>query len=459
MPKDLKSFLSQIEKDYPGEFLRVSRVVDPNQHEVSAVLEHLDRKGECPIVFFQRPLALNGQVSQFPLVYNVFGPRERCATAINFPREQSKMPLSIEFARREKQRIKPQVIRKGEAPVKEVVVRDVDLTILPMACYHEMDVGPYLVMTCIMKDPETGVYDVSFCKNLFLGPRRLTASITGPHLTRIHEAYEALGRRAPIAIVLGHHPAFYLGACAITDFLSEDYETIGAFLEEPLRLVPSETWGEDFLVPADAEVIIEGEIPPGEREWMNPFGEISRTYQARALRPVVEVKAMTHRREAIMQGIFPGHEEHFNLGGIPKEGSLYNRLKEIDPGVKAVHFPHSGSSRMICYISMKKKQEGQAKRVALYPISFWGHQVQLSVVVDEDIDVFNEEEVIWSIVMNCRPSRDFEIIKNVRSMHAFNEKIAIDATRPLDVEVEPKSSVPKSALDKVVLSEWIEGYE
>jgi 2,5-furandicarboxylate decarboxylase 1 len=86
--------------------------------------------------------------------------------------------------------------------------------------------------------------------------------------------YEDRNLRAPVIVILGHHPAFYLSSCAMTAMGNNDYLTASAFLKEPLRLTPSTTWGEKFMVPADAEVIIEGEILPGVRQPQNPFGEI-----------------------------------------------------------------------------------------------------------------------------------------------------------------------------------------
>src|SRR5205085_1191568 len=129
---------------------------------------------------------------------------------------------------------------------------------------------------------------------------------------------------APFVHIIGHHPAFFLGALAMAPWANDDYATIGSFLGEPVRLTPSETWGTDFLVPADAEVIIEGEIPPHEREVVDPFGEVTRHYQAQCLRQALNVKAVTMRSNAIWQNIFSGHLGHWNLGSVPKEGSLYN---------------------------------------------------------------------------------------------------------------------------------------
>jgi UbiD family decarboxylase len=114
-----------------------------------------------------------------------------------------------------------------------------------------------------------------------VSPKRLTVSLQRKlhkHLLNILEKNEERNRETPVAIVIGHHPAFYLGAGALTTFGNDDYGTIGSFVGESLRLTPSETLGKDFLVPADAEMIVEGIIPPHSAEIENPYERVSRLF-------------------------------------------------------------------------------------------------------------------------------------------------------------------------------------
>ncbi|MBI3092520.1 MAG: UbiD family decarboxylase [Candidatus Tectomicrobia bacterium] len=456
MAKDLRSFLEDQQRCFPEEFLTIKKPVDPRNWDISAILEHLRRQGRFEITMFEQPLGMNGKPSPFRTLYNAFATRQRCADAIEFDREQWKMPLSEEFGRLEEQVVEPVTVAPGQAPVKEVVQRgeECDVGVFPGARYHHADIGPYFVMTMVLKDEEGGFYDISFAKNLYKGPRKVSASLTLPHLKRIFEQNEKKGKETPCIIVLGHHPAFYWGSLALTPFGNDDYRTVGAFLREPLRLTPSETWGSDFMVPADAEIVIEGVMPPGVREVQNPFGEISGHYQPQMLRPIVNVTAITHRHDAILQGVYPGHEAHYNLGAIPKEGSIYKTCKKLVPYVTAVHYPHSGCGRMSCYISIKKRQEGDAKRVGLVPL-VESAQMQLVVVVDDDIDVFNETEVIWAVITNAQPSRDWDIIKNIASIHSWTEKVVIDATEPLDIPFPERIKVPEQALERVKLADYL----
>jgi 2,5-furandicarboxylate decarboxylase 1 len=378
--KDLSGFIAKLRREYPQEIVEIDRPVRPDQFEVTALLEHLTKAKRFPLVLFRNCADLKGRAAGVPIATNVFARRERCALALDFPPEKSRMELSLHYSRLERQRMDPVTVPAAEAPVKEVVLSgdQIDLAALPIVRHFEMDLGAVLTMTACMRDPETGVYDVSFIKAFYKGPRKLGISIHTPHLERILSKYETMGRPAPIVYILGHHPAFSLGTLALTPYERDDYESIGAFLQEPMRLTPSTTWGDRFMVPADAEIVIEGEIPPGVREIVDPFGETTRHYQAQCLRQVMNVTALTRRREAILQDVFSGHEESWNLGSIPKEGGIYNSIQAKYGNVVAVHLPYSGVGRLSCYISLKKNREGQVKRAALLALN---ESVQTQVVV------------------------------------------------------------------------------
>jgi 2,5-furandicarboxylate decarboxylase 1 len=459
-PKSLASFLDQLRREQPAEVASVSRPIKPHSFEVTALLEHLAQRNDHSVLVCQQPEDMLGQPSAFPLVTNVFATRQRCADALEFPRNDHKLPLSLEFARRERQLVEPLVVDRGAAPVKQVVLRgdDIDLRRLPVVKHAEMDLMPTLTMACCMRDPDIGSYDVSFIKLFPKGPRVAGASIHSPHLERAKETYERRGERAPFICILGHHPAFYLGCLALTSYDTDDYATAGAFLGEPVRLVPSETWGDRFMVPADAEIIIEGELPPGETEIVDPFGDVTRQYQGQCARPRVEITAITHRRDAIMQDIFGGHRDHWTLGQLPKEGSVYNALQNRFGNVVSVHLPYSGCGRLACYVSIRKTKEGQGKAAALAALQeSWTFNVV--VAVDEDIDPFVEEDVLWAALTYTNPSRDVDLIHNLYTVFTTAmgyRKAVIDATRPLDVAFPAKLRVPPDAMERMRVEEWIQ---
>jgi 2,5-furandicarboxylate decarboxylase 1 len=460
--KSLGTFLKRLRVDRPADLLEVSRPVRSDRFEATAILEKMDQVRRYETVRFNRPTNLFGQPSAFPLVSNVFGTRERCAYALGLDPRKPGMELSLGYSELERHPIDPVVVGRSEAPIKDhVLVGDeADVRILPIVRHFEMDLGPVLTMAMVMPGRDGEYEDVSFIKGFYKNdPRRMVISIHTPHLERVLAEYERRDEPAPIVMILGHHPAFYLGALALAPYANRDYATIGSFMREPLRLVPSETWGERVMVPADAEILIEAEIAPGERGIADPFGEVTRLYQAQCLRPVGHVKAITHRRGAVMQDIFSGHQGHWNLGSLPKEGSLYNALQRKFGNIKAVALPHSGCARLACYISIHKTRPGQPKQVALAALNeSW--TFQLAVVVDEDIDVFNEPDVLWAMHTYVNPARDIDIVKNVgESVFTTcwqRSKVIVDATRPSDVAFASRFSIPADVMDSIDLGEWLE---
>ena len=459
MAKDLRAFLDKVKKDHPDNYATVEKPVDPANFDVTAILEHMTMKKKDPLVVFEKPKDLRGDVSDIQLVSNIFATRARCALTLDWPMDKCNHDLTMEFARLDRGRVKPEFIEKSAAPVKDIVLTngDTDLELLPVVKHYEMDLCPVLTMTSIMKDPDTGIYDVTFTKMFYKSAGRVAVSIHSPHLNRIVKKYEDRNEPAPMVYVVGHHPAFYLGSLALTPYESDDYESIGSFMREPLRLVESETWGKDFMVPADAEIVIEGVIPPGAKEVVDPFGEVTKHYQAQCLRQSFKTKAVTRRKNAIYQDIFSGHAGHWNLGAIPKEGSIYNNVNSKYGNVKAVHMPLSGVGRFNCYISIDKKREGDAMAVGLATL-LESYTINNVVVVDSDIDVFDEQQVIWAITTMVDPKRDISTVNNIWTQFttaAGYNKVVIDATQILGKAHPGRISIPASAMDRIKLEEWV----
>lgn len=461
---DVRTFLADLERESPADVVHVTAPVNPAAFEVTAVLQKLEDLGRFPLVQFDRPLALNGQPAGFPLITSLYATRERCARALGMRPEQATVGLSLEYARREAGRVPPVVIPRDEAPVKEVVEigEDADLRRLPIVRHHRMDGGPYVDMTPVMRDPVSGAYNVAFQRNQFKGPRKLGIHMSPRHNWQIARTHEQRGQCTPLAIVVGHHPAFYIGALNVSPFDADDYAVIGSVAGQPLRLTPSETWGEDFLVPADAEIVIEGEIPPNVREVEGPFGEFPGTYGPQRVRWVIDVKAITRRRHPYYQDTFVGHRDVSILGAFPKEGSLFNRIKAVLPRVKAVHLPTSGVGRFHCYISLDKRFEGepqQAALIALGNVDFLKHVV----VVDGDIDVFDEDAVLWAVATRVQAGRDVQVLRGVKGSaldpsqdeEGAGDKLIVDATIPLGHPFEARIEVPKDAVAAVDLDRLI----
>jgi 2,5-furandicarboxylate decarboxylase 1 len=453
MAKDLHSFIALEEKNREGSVIHEKERVDANNYETIAYLKHLDLRNERKMVLFENVPALNGQPSPYPLFYNPWVTREFVADSLDMTELTSPMDVSREVAKLELQKGSVNVVAPEKAPVKEVVLTGdkADLRILPMPMHQKDDVAPYHTMACAMKGINSDFYDITFTKNRYYSPQRMSFSAhKHHHLEAMTCEYEAQNQRAPVIVILGHHPAFYLSSCAMTAFGNNDYLTASAFLREPLRLTPSTTWGDRFMVPADAEVIIEGEIPPHVRDKQNPFGEILGYYQGEMEVPVIEVTAITMRKNAIVQDFWPGHMDHWNLGSIPKEGSVYNVIKKNIPGIKAIHLAASGCGRCICYISIKKEFENEPNKVGMQAFVEMPN-LKLAVIVDDDIDVFNEREVMWAVATRVHWDKDIEIIREVQSFRGWlGDAVAIiDATIPLKGGWPKRNEIDPEAFERV----------
>jgi 2,5-furandicarboxylate decarboxylase 1 len=448
-PKSLATYLDRI-RDDPAEFRTVSRTVNPLNFDVTAVLAQLDRRGEYPTV-----------QSDFPIVANVWATRERCAEAVGLPRSEAGKELGSRFAELVGRKREPVVVSGDNAPVHANVYQGekADMWMLPAVRHFEMDLGAVLTMGLIARAPGEDFYNITFTKTFPETGHRGGFTIHTPHMVRMTKAWERRGERCPVVNVLGHHPGFWLGTLNNTPWGDNEYATAGGFLQEPVRLAPSVTWGKDFLVPADAEIIIEGEIVPGERTIVNPFGDISGQYQAQQLAPLMEVTAITHRDGALFQDVFSGHRDHMLLGSIAREGAIFNHLQQKLGNVVAVHMPFSACGRYTTYISIRKTEEGQAKQAGLQAIAHVPN-LHVAVVVDEDIDVFNEEQVLWAVNFQVDPRRDIDLIKNLRPgsdpRGIGSSRVIIDATRPTHIAFPTRLRVPPEAVERVRLEEWLD---
>lgn len=460
-PKDLRSFLAGLES-YPGELFRVKRSVDPRL-ELTGVLRKLQEKGAFPALLFEE---VKG--THMPVLSNTLASRSRLAIAL----EADPGQLTMEYAKRQGD-LMP-VIQVEKAPVKEVRMKgtDVDLQKLPNITHCGGDGGPYISSgVVIMKDPGTGKYNAGIYRIQIKGRNRLGIWPGAySHGMQIIRANEREGRPTEVAIMIGHHPAVYMASQFRGPFEVDELEVAGGLVGEPLRVTRGETI--DLNVPADAEIVIEGIIPPNVREAEGPFGEYTWYMGNEEITPVIEVSAITHRKDAIYYDINSAHPEHNLTGLLAREAMLYTRVKAVVPTVKAVTLPFSGTCRHTAYISIRKEYDGLGKNTALAALAA-DPFMKLVIVVDDDIDVFNEAEVMWAVCTRVQADRDVFIvpdayvceldpsaysIKGRAERGSINAKWAIDATKPVDLPFQARADVPEAIWKNMRLEDYLEGF-
>jgi len=454
MAKDLRSFIDQVTREAPEMFLVVKKDVDCH-YEISALLQYLEDNGKYPMVLFQNVKNLRGKIPSLRLITNVAAARERVAMAI----DSTINKVAMDYVTREQNPLEPTVIDKKDAPVKEVILKgkEVNLFDLPIVTHHEMDVGPYITAgDAWTKDPETGDVNCALIRMWAKEPRKFIVFFAARgHTHYYYQKYVERGEPMPMAVCIGHHPAFHLGAQ--TKVLGAELRTIGAMLGEPLELVPSETWGNKFCVPARAEIVIEVEVSPNEVEIEAPFGEYAGYYGPQRLSNVADVKAITRRKDAIYQDIFAGHRDHLIIDAPSLEASIFAKLKEVVPTVKNVYVPQSGKCRFHAYIQLKKTHDGQPKSIIATALAA-DFRIKHVWVVDEDIDIYNDEQVLWAMATRFQADKDLVMIKDMigslvdptASIDGKTTKAGFDCTVPAPPQrFEKRLTVPSETLEKV----------
>ncbi len=323
------------------------------------------------------------------------------------------------------------------APVQEVVHRQVDLVKqLPLPTHNEHDGGPYISAgLMIVRNPKTGKQNVSIHRCQLAGPNRLGVLLLPRHTHAFFEMAEESGKPLDAAIVVGVDPLTLLASQAIAPIDFDELEIAGALQGRALPVVKCLT--NEVRVPAEAEIVIEGRFLPGVREMEGPFGEFPQYYSDPAKRHVMEVTAVTHRKDAIFHTIVGGGLEHQLLGAIPKEATLINSLRRNFSNVIDVHLSPGGVMRFHLFVKIKKRQEGEAKNVMMgaFAASFDLKQV---IVVDDDVDIHNPSEVEWAVATRFQADRDLLIVPDSQNSKldpttrdGVGAKMGIDATKPL----------------------------
>ncbi|MDH3445102.1 MAG: UbiD family decarboxylase, partial [Deltaproteobacteria bacterium] len=277
MPKSLRTFLDDMRRAYPSEVVTIAKTVNPSNYDVTAIVKQLGALKKFPILIFDQPLNGYGRTTDMRLILSAENTQKKVQVALGMPRDVDRAEMAREVLRREAGRIGPVIVEKDAAPVKEIIQTgdQVDLYELPLMRHHEMDGGPYIDMSSVARERTSGIYNCSYHRMEVKDRNHTGFLMTLQHMWRILRGYEEAGEECPVATVIGHHPGYQMGACYGGPFEVSEYEIISGYLQEPLRLVPSETWGEGLLVPADAEIVIEGALLPGERMVEGPFGEVN----------------------------------------------------------------------------------------------------------------------------------------------------------------------------------------
>jgi UbiD family decarboxylase len=411
---DLRSALEYLSA-IPGEVVTTDVEVDPIA-ELSGVYRVVGAGGTCMRPTRKGPAMIFNKVKGYPefrVAIGLMSTRQRAATLLGCAPERVGFLLKDSV----KKAIPPVVVGPEKAKCQEVVHLATDPSfdlrkLLPAPTNTPEDAGPYITMgMCYASDLETGESDVTIHRLCVQSKDELTMWLTpGRHIDAFRQKAEAAGKALPISISIGVDPAIEIAACfepPTTPLGFDELSIAGAIRGRPVELVNCLTVPGARAI-AHAEVVIEGELLPNVRIREDQNTNTGKampefpgyTGDAKAALPVIKVKAVTYRRNPILQTTVGPSEEHVNMAGIPTEASILDMVERAMPGRLQNVFAHSsGGGKFLAVMQFKKASpvdEGRQRQAALLAFSSFP-ELKHVILVDEDVDIFDTDDVLWAM--------------------------------------------------------------
>jgi 4-hydroxy-3-polyprenylbenzoate decarboxylase len=391
--QSIRPFLAALEED--DALLRIPKEVDL-AFELSAFLSAADAG---PALLFEKVKGSGLRVAG-----NLLNGRARIAAALGITPADI-VPRIHEAIRSP---VKPVQVANGR--VQDVVVTDNPLSALPVPRFFEREARHYITAGVILaRDPHTGKGNASFARfAIHDGKTAMVGIAPNHHLALFSRRAAEAGKALQIVVALGTHPAIQLAACLYLGVGDDELDCAGSLLGSPVRVVPAKTV--DLMVPADAEIVLEGEIDarqPLEEGFVSEYHGMYENYGP-GFRATFS--ALTHAQDAIYQAIEPGyHREHVYLGALPIAASLRSAIAAVVPNVRDVAVTEAGAGRTDIVVQLEAPRPGQARR-AMFAAFAAVSLVKRVTVVDADIDPWDPVAVDWARVNRMKLERDLLLV-------------------------------------------------
>jgi UbiD family decarboxylase len=407
--------------------------------EIAGVLKTLE---PTPVLFE------NVKESEFRVAGNLFCNKTQVAEYFGITTEEIIPTLTKAIEKRSK----PEDI--DNAPCQEVVEEKVDLDKIPILIHNKVDGGPYISSGVVVAaDPEFG-QNLDFHRAMQIGKDRMVARVVRGR--DFHKFLER-NREVDVAFCIGNTPEVLIAAATSVETGVNELEIANAL--SPIKVTKAKTV--DLMIPADSEFVLEGRIVLEERHAEGPFIDLTETVDVIRDEPVFEVKKITHRKTAIWQGLLPGRSEHKILMGMPREPTVFKKVKERGINVLDVNITPGGASWLHVAVKIKKKNEDDGLQAL--EAAFAGHRSAKHIwVYDEDIDIYSEEEREWALATRFQADEDL-LIKDreagssldpsAEPITKLTTKMGFDCTKPLETNGK---SYDKADFPKVNLSEYLD---
>lgn len=405
--QSFRSLLRDLESR--DELIRFTKPVHPDHNMAAVEWRAFDELGKASLF-----TNIEGH-PDWTACSQIIADRRKWSIGLGIPEDR----LLEEILRRIREPVAPVPVAAAQAPVKEIklIGEKASLLDLPAMKVSERDAGRFIAAgISFVKDPETGIGNLSFHRQQIKGRDTSGFVMLPRHARHIYDKYSALGKGMPVAIVLGVHPAISLACGFSTSFGLDELTIAGAILGEPIRTVKCETV--DLDVPAEAEIVLEGEILPGNHmETEGPFGEVTGSYPEVGKAHVFKLKAITRRRDAIFYAIhcgFPATDTQ-SITGLGIEVATFEHLRKVDGGLDLIDLRClTISGLMMLVLKMRPRTAGQAKVALMAALTGPYQQPKVAIAVDDDIDSSDLRQIMWSIATRVHAEQDVVMMPNMK---------------------------------------------
>jgi len=422
--RDLREWLSRVEQ--LGELVRVRQPVDRDE-EMSAISYLVAKQQPSPAVLFERPRGFDGSPIGAKMLWNVIGPSvKRVALTLEEPADTPTVELIRRVKDKLKLRLPPREVTAAKAPVYENTLtgKNIDLNRLPIPRHWPLDGGRYAgtADAVITRDPDSGYLNIGTYRMMVQGKSQVGLYLSPGKDARLHitRAWQQ-GKPIAVAAAWGIDPLFMLvGSQTFPKNVSE-YEYAGGIKGEPIPVVRGQTT--DLLIPANAELVIEGVIRPNSVKAEGPFGEFPGYYgRPEAGCPLVDITALHYRSQPILTNAlmadYPSCEQS-GFFSVIRSAKIWDDLDKLGiPGIQGVYsHPAAAGGFGMTVISLEQRYAGHATQALALAAQVPGgaYYTKWIIAVDEDIDPTDMDQVIWAMASRCNPIDDIDILRNTWS--------------------------------------------
>lgn len=416
------------------------------------MLREIIEKFEDEVVTIEKPISKSLEITKYLLKYktkpvlfkdvdgwevvgNLWSTRERIAEYLGIKKED--ILHVMEYAMDNLHDYK--LIEKAEFMKNKT--EDFSLKELPIPKYYPKDGGEYFTSAVVIAKDEKGFVNMSFHRIMVIDDNRAAIRVVPRHLYAMWKEKAERGEELDVRIIVGNPIYVLLAAATSVEYGKSELNIASAIKEKTLRSPLEVVNVNGIEVPAESEFVFEAKILP-ELTDEGPFVDITGTYDYVRKQPVVVFERMYHVDNPIFHALLPGGYEHYMLMGLPKEPQIYKSVKRVVPKVHGVRLTEGGCMWLHAVVSITKQHDGDGKNAIL--AAFAGHpSLKHVVVVDEDVNIYDDREVEWAIATRFQADRDLMVIPNARGSSldpsankSLTAKWGIDATKPLDKKEE-----------------------